>query len=153
MLLSAIGVHVFFVLSGYLITGLLQKEYGREGRIDLVAFYRRRCFRIFPAAFTYILVIALLSPASRSALVYAATYTISYHPYSIPLLFQHLWSLSVEEQFYLLWPLALLLGFRSSRPDRMACDASGCRLSTVARLQSLTILFYLSALLFSWNHG
>jgi peptidoglycan/LPS O-acetylase OafA/YrhL len=111
LLLASFGVHVFFVLSGYLITGLLQKEHNREGRVDLVAFYRRRCFRIFPAAFTYIVIIALLSPASRSALVYAATYTISYHPNDIPLLFQHLWSLSVEEQFYLLWPLALLLAF------------------------------------------
>src|ERR1022692_1614180 len=72
VLLSAFGVHVFFVLSGYLITGLLQKEYEREGRIDLLAFYRRRCFRILPAAFTYILIIALLSPVSRSALLYAA---------------------------------------------------------------------------------
>lgn len=110
--MSAFGVHVFFVLSGYLITGLLQKEHAREGRISLLAFYQRRCFRIFPAAFTYILIIALLSPASRSALVYAVTYTTSYHPIDIPLLFQHLWSLSVEEQFYLLWPLALLLSFR-----------------------------------------
>jgi peptidoglycan/LPS O-acetylase OafA/YrhL len=112
VVLSSFGVHVFFVLSGYLITGLLQKEHEREGRIDLVAFYRRRCFRIFPAAFTYILIVALLSPASRSGLVYALTYTVSYHPNNTPLLFDHLWSLSVEEQFYLLWPLALLLGFR-----------------------------------------
>ncbi len=111
VLLSAFGVHVFFVLSGYLITGLLQKEYQREGRIDLLAFYRRRCFRIFPAAFTYILIVALLSPASRSALLYAMTYTVSYRLNSTPALFQHLWSLSVEEQFYLLWPLALLLIF------------------------------------------
>lgn len=111
VLLSAFGVHVFFVLSGYLITGLLQKEYARAGRIDLMAFYRRRCFRIFPAAFTYISIVALLSPASRSALLYAATYTISYRLNSTPALFQHLWSLSVEEQFYLLWPLALLLVF------------------------------------------
>jgi len=111
VLLSGFGVHVFFVLSGYLITRLLQKEYEREGRIDLVAFYRRRCFRIFPAAFTYILVVALLSPVSRSGLLYAATYTVSYRLTSTPPLFVHLWSLSVEEQFYLLWPLALVLGF------------------------------------------
>lgn len=112
VVLSAFGVQVFFVLSGYLITTLLQKEHQREGRIDLVAFYRRRCFRIFPAAFTYILLIALLVPESRSGLLYALTYTVSYHYLKIPLIFQHLWSLSVEEQFYLLWPLALLLGYR-----------------------------------------
>ncbi len=108
---SGFGVHVFFVLSGYLITRLLQEEHARSGRIDLLAFYRRRCFRIFPAAFTYMLVIALLYPVARPALVYAATYTVSYHLLSTPSVFLHLWSLSVEEQFYLLWPLALLLGF------------------------------------------
>ena len=112
MLLSALGVHVFFVLSGYLITGLLEKEYERHGRISLAVFYERRCFRIFPAAFAYILIIAMFSPASRPGLAYAATYTVAYHPTGIPVLVQHLWSLSVEEQFYLLWPLALLLGFR-----------------------------------------
>ncbi len=110
-MLAGIGVHVFFVLSGYLITRLLQEERARDGQISLTAFYRRRCFRIFPAAFAYILVIAVLSPSSRSALPYALTYTVSYHLYSTPLLYWHLWSLSVEEQFYLLWPLALLLGF------------------------------------------
>jgi peptidoglycan/LPS O-acetylase OafA/YrhL len=109
---AAFAVHVFFVLSGYLITRLLQQEHERHGRIDLVAFYRRRCFRIFPAAFTYMLVIALLVPESRAALLYAVTYTVSYRVSSTPLIFWHLWSLSVEEQFYLLWPLALLLGFR-----------------------------------------
>src|SRR5580698_123691 len=61
-MLAGLGVHVFFVLSGYLITKLLQQERERYGRINLVAFYRRRCFRIFPAAFTYILIVALLSP-------------------------------------------------------------------------------------------
>lgn len=112
VILSAFGVQVFFVLSGYLITTLLQREHQRAGRIDLVAFYRRRCFRIFPAAYTYILIVALLMPESRSGLLYAVTYTVSYHLGVTPQLFTHLWSLSVEEQFYLLWPLALLLGFR-----------------------------------------
>lgn len=112
VLFSAFGVQVFFVLSGYLITTLLQREHEREGRIDLAAFYRRRCFRIFPAAYTYIFLVALFSAASRSGWLYAATYTVSYRLNNTPPLYDHLWSLSVEEQFYLLWPLALLLGFR-----------------------------------------
>lgn len=110
--LQNVGVHIFFVLSGYLITSLLQKEKETHGRINLLAFYRRRCFRIFPAAFTYIFVIALLRPASRTGLLYAVTYTVSYNLYKVPLVFFHLWSLSVEEQFYLLWPIALVLSFR-----------------------------------------
>ncbi len=104
---------MFFVLSGYLITRLLQEENRCEGRISLAAFYRRRCFRIFPAAFVYVLVVFLLSPTSRPYVVYAVTYTVSYHPSDMAPLFVHLWSLSVEEQFYLLWPLVLLLRFRS----------------------------------------
>lgn len=112
VILSALGVQTFFVLSGYLITRLLQNEHQRTGKIDLPGFYRRRCFRIFPAAYAFMLVIALAVPASRPGLLYATTYTVSYHYLTIPLIFQHLWSLSVEEQFYLLWPLALLLGYR-----------------------------------------
>src|SRR5271166_3550945 len=79
VVLSAFGVQAFFVLSGYLITTLLQQEHERAGHINLVAFYRRRCFRIFPAAYTYIVLIACLVPASRPGLIYAATYTVSYH--------------------------------------------------------------------------
>ena len=110
--LAIFGVHIFFVISGYLITKLLQDECDRSGRINLGTFYRRRAFRIFPAAYTYIIIIVLLVPASRPGLPYAATYTVSYHFVTMPLLLQHLWSLSVEEQFYLLWPLALVLGYR-----------------------------------------
>lgn len=110
--LAIFGVHVFFVISGYLITSLLQGEQQRNGRISIGGFYTRRCFRILPAAYTYILLIALFWPGSRPGLPYAATYTVSYHFVTIPLVFQHLWSLSVEEQFYLLWPLAFVLGFR-----------------------------------------
>ena len=109
---ATFGVQVFFVISGYLITRLLQQERERNGRISLAAFYRRRCFRIFPAAYTYIAIIAILSPSSRRGLFYAVTYLTSYHATSMPMLFTHLWSLSVEEQFYLLWPLALVIGYR-----------------------------------------
>ena len=111
-LVAAFGVQVFFVISGYLITTLLQKERERAGSIGLLAFYRRRTFRIFPAAFAYIAIIALISPPARPDLPYALTYTFSYHPVPASYIFMHLWSLSVEEQFYLLWPLALVLGFR-----------------------------------------
>lgn len=103
------GVVIFFVISGFLITSLLIKEYHKTGRVSLKLFYARRALRIFPASFAYIGVIALLSAlgavaVGRADLLCAITYTVNYmrHP---AWFIGHLWSLSVEEQFYLLWPL------------------------------------------------
>jgi peptidoglycan/LPS O-acetylase OafA/YrhL len=105
---AAFGVQVFFVISGYLITTLLQQEKDRTGRISLSAFYLRRAFRILPAAFAFLIVVAIAFPIVRPYLVYAFTYSICYL-HSAPAVITHLWSLSVEEQFYLIWPLALVL--------------------------------------------
>jgi len=110
--LGAFGVNVFFVISGYLITTLLRNEREASGRISLLAFYLRRSFRIFPASFAFIGFVALMAPSVRPDLPYAVTYTMSYHMDKSSQLLSHLWSLSVEEQFYLLWPLALVLAFR-----------------------------------------
>jgi peptidoglycan/LPS O-acetylase OafA/YrhL len=115
--LAHFGVTVFFVISGLLITRLLIEEYHRHGTINLVHFYVRRGFRIFPAYFAFILVAIAgfnwgwisLKPADLTA---ALTYTMNYHPDRAWHL-GHTWSLAVEEQFYLIWPLALLiLGLR-----------------------------------------
>lgn len=107
--LAHFGVTVFFVISGFLITSLLIKEHEKSGSISLKLFYARRALRIFPASFNYIGIIALLSLAglvtvARSDFIAALTYTVNYlvHP---AWHLGHLWSLSVEEQFYLLWPL------------------------------------------------
>jgi peptidoglycan/LPS O-acetylase OafA/YrhL len=108
-----LGVVVFFVISGYLITGLLLSEHAKLGQISLKLFYARRALRLFPAAYTYILCVAMLSMAGIMELQsrdlwHAATYTVNYLPgrsWEIG----HLWSLSVEEQFYLLWPFAFLV--------------------------------------------
>lgn len=107
------GVEVFFVISGFLITTLLLSERERTGRIDLVSFYLRRTFRIFPAAFFYITVMAIV--VHPGYLIYAYTYTMCYASQARPWVLGHLWSLSVEEQFYLLWPAALMLGFARRR--------------------------------------
>lgn len=105
-----LGVVVFFVISGFLITTLLMQERERFGRVSLSLFYARRALRIFPAAFAYIGIIAALSAVGYIALrpydlIHALTYTVNYATdrswYA-----GHLWSLSVEEQFYLLWPFA-----------------------------------------------
>jgi peptidoglycan/LPS O-acetylase OafA/YrhL len=109
--LGEFGVRVFFVISGYLITSILLAELRRKASISLPRFYFRRMLRLFPAAYFYILVIAVLAAKhvvslDRWDLAAAITYTMNYHEvrrWSLG----HLWSLAVEEQFYLLWPLIL----------------------------------------------
>jgi peptidoglycan/LPS O-acetylase OafA/YrhL len=109
---AELGVRIFFVISGFLITHLLLQEQERTGTIDLKAFYVRRAYRILPAAYTYIVcVTALYSSALRTRdIVGAVLYISNYiHPTWV---LGHLWSLSVEEQFYLLWPFAMAFAFR-----------------------------------------
>jgi peptidoglycan/LPS O-acetylase OafA/YrhL len=114
-ILAYFGVTVFFVISGFLITFLLLREYERSGKIDLRAFFKRRAVRILPAVGFYILVIILLGHPDRMQALYSLTFTTSYAFGKAFTPLQHLWSLSVEEQFYLLWPLAFLGGLRSAR--------------------------------------
>jgi peptidoglycan/LPS O-acetylase OafA/YrhL len=117
---SGLGVSVFFVISGFLITRLLLDEQRRTGTIRLRAFYLRRFWRLFPAAYTYIAFVAACGAAgvltvTRHDLLSAFGYVWNYLPGTSWAL-THLWSLSLEEQFYLLWPGALLLlGPRSTR--------------------------------------
>jgi len=108
------GVDVFFVISGFLITYLLLKELDTAGDISLKRFYLRRFFRIFPAFYAFLgvlglLWIAKLLPISRNNYLYAATYAYNYCLHTNYWLLGHCWSLSLEEQFYLLWPPCLLL--------------------------------------------
>jgi peptidoglycan/LPS O-acetylase OafA/YrhL len=117
------GVHLFFALSGFLITWCLIREYQRRGRIDWADFYMRRVFRILPAAFVYLAVIAVaglgfhLIPVTRLQLAGSALFFRNYlAPTSESWYTIHFWSLSVEEHFYLLWPLLLCVaGFRRAR--------------------------------------
>src|SRR5579864_3892112 len=103
-----LGVHVFFVLSGFLITNLLLREYEQTGTISLREFYLRRAFRIFPAAFVFLaIVVPLYWHQMHWYHVAAAVLYVANLDLSRPWIFGHLWSLSIEEQFYLLWPLTL----------------------------------------------
>jgi peptidoglycan/LPS O-acetylase OafA/YrhL len=107
---GGIGVAIFFVLSGYLITSILAAEHGRTGSIGLRLFYARRALRLWPALLVMLGVTVALGASARSAAI-AATYLTDVanifgrgvYPYG------HTWSLAVEEQFYLVWPLVLIL--------------------------------------------
>ncbi len=108
-----IGVDVFFALSGFLITSKLAAEYRRKGKVDLLAFYRRRTFRILPAYWTYLAAIGAAAAAGIivlqpkeiwSCLLFWRNYSEAFSLYT-----GHFWSLAVEEHFYLLWPATLAL--------------------------------------------
>ncbi len=107
-----LGVKVFFVISGYLITRLLIAEHARTGRISLRDFYVRRVWRIFPAFYAFIAAmlaawaIGWIALAPTDVLA-AVTYTMNYH-YERSWDLGHIWSLSIEEQFYLVWPFLFL---------------------------------------------
>jgi len=145
-----VGVDVFFVISGYLITGLLARTALREGRISLVQFYSRRARRLLPAA-TVVLIVSLAGsllflPEARWeetatqiaasalyvqnwALAWLAVDYLGAENAASPV--QHYWSLSIEEQFYFVWPLVMLaalafarrLGFQVGRVFTIALAA------------------------------
>ena len=126
-----LGVQIFFVISGYLITKLLLKEYVRTSRLRLGAFYLRRATRIMPAYFVYLAVVAgaiamgWLQWPSDGRWWPALTYTSNVVPTNAWAV-GHSWSLSVEEQFYLTWPFALAkLGPKRARWVALAAILSG----------------------------
>ena len=115
-----LGVHIFFVLSGFLITTLLMREYDSSGRINLLQFYQRRLLRIAPAFYAFLLVIAVMIVSGYihlpwQAWMVSATFLWNYahllhldrdyfscHDYWY---LGHTWSLALEQQFYCLWPM------------------------------------------------
>jgi peptidoglycan/LPS O-acetylase OafA/YrhL len=112
-----IGVELFFGLSGFLITSLLLREHENKGRIDLRAFFARRALRLVPALVVHVAIVtplAILAGVTGviPAAVAALTYTTDF--YAIlggdSWIFAHTWSLTVEEQFYLVWPVVLIPG-------------------------------------------
>jgi peptidoglycan/LPS O-acetylase OafA/YrhL len=119
-----LGVDVFFVLSGFLITTLLIREKARSGRISLKAFYTRRFFRIVPV---YLFTVLLYAVAVRvthdvvkteqfnAALPWLLTFMQEFRPNTTGNILGHAWTLGIEEKFYVFWPLLLitLYPFRS----------------------------------------
>jgi peptidoglycan/LPS O-acetylase OafA/YrhL len=126
--IGALGVHMFFALSGFLITYRFIEEQQQTGRIDLRAFYRRRVRRILPPALIYLALLAVLGPLLHRL-------PVSLSEISASLFFYrnvspggwytgHFWSLSLEEQFYLAWPVLLVaLGISRARIAAIAIIA------------------------------
>ena len=143
-----VGVDVFFVISGFLITSHLLREIRQSGRLDITAFWARRIRRLLPASVLVLIACAVLLWSvypdvyrwpGMEQVAFAGFYALNWllatnavdylHAGDSATLVQHFWSLSVEEQFYIAWPLILLVtlavfaGRRSRRGDRPTADS------------------------------
>ncbi len=130
-----LGVDVFFVLSGFLITSLLVAEQSRNGRIDLRNFYLRRALRLVPALIVLLVLTnifaliagqftpSLVAQDSLAAALYVSNWVYAFD--GLPRMYlQHTWSLAVEEQYYLLWAVVVVVAMaRRISPSRLAAGA------------------------------
>lgn len=144
-----LGVDLFFVLSGYLITGVLLREAQLHQRISLRSFYWRRLLRLGPAAYAMLAAYALLVVSSvhgeerarrLKAAAAAATYTYDFFAAHVQLVgLGHMWSLAIEEQFYLLWApiVAFLIARRSPRRLVAGLISLGITLSVVTTVTEI----------------
>jgi peptidoglycan/LPS O-acetylase OafA/YrhL len=153
-----LGVDAFFVLSGYLITSLLLVEHGRAGTISLRAFWTRRAKRLLPAVLALLIGVALyaafvastdqlgtLRGDSLATLFYVANWrfiaagTSYFELWSEASPLRHMWSLAIEEQFYLMWPLLVLGALRlgRGRPRVLAAGAFVGAIGSVALMAAL----------------
>lgn len=124
------GVGIFFVLSGFLITWLLLKEQDAKGGIDLGDFYLRRTFRILPPLYAYLIFVVIFCfaihyPLHPSTILGSVFFYKNYFPGDSQWITEHTWSLCVEEQFYLLWPLIMILAMRRGGKPAAAKVALG----------------------------
>ena len=133
-----LGVDLFFALSGFLITSLLLAEVESRGRIDVLAFWGRRFRRLLPAVLLLLVAVTVVTTIVASVPERAATlsdgpwaqaYVANWHAiaghrdywasFDLPRMFGHLWSLAIEEQFYLIWPVVVaLIAIRSRHAHR-----------------------------------
>lgn len=149
---GGLGVDLFFVLSGFLISGLLLAEFERSRGLDIRRFYYRRGLRLLPALLVVVAATTAVALAYRDSQMGRATLAMApktlfyvanlgWTDVGNPSLLAHTWSLSVEEQFYLVWPLALLLLLRTrlSRSALVGVALAAAGLATVTRTVSYLI--------------
>lgn len=152
-----LGVEIFFVLSGFLITGLLMDEHARSGSIALMAFWGRRARRLLPAVYVMIPLVllgfAIVLPGelaqiradALAGLGYVTNWWLIFRHQSYfqsfgrPSPFTHLWSLAIEEQFYLLWPAVLLVAIPRV-PRRLLAGFAGALAAGSACLMGLSFV-------------
>ncbi len=146
---GTIGVTMFFTLSGFLITSLLLAEADRTGRVSLARFYARRALRLLPALFVLVPVVvgyAAIShrqddtiSAAPAVLLYVGNWVRAFQGFNTLGMLEHAWSLAVEEQFYVAWPLvvvgvALLVGRKRRAVAVLIAAAVGAAASLAVRL-------------------
>jgi peptidoglycan/LPS O-acetylase OafA/YrhL len=151
-----LGVDLFFVLSGYLITSLLLAEHARTGRIDLPAFWSRRVRRLLPALLVVLVVMAIVIEAQGDVLAIGAArgdllstlfYVANWHfilsgqsyfsQYLSASPDKHTWSLAIEEQFYLVWPVIVAFVLARFRTRTLALIAICVTLSSALLMAAL----------------
>ena len=165
-----LGVDLFFVLSGFLITSLLLEEWSTSDRIRLGAFWGRRARRLLPALVLVLVAVALYavvngrfsSPASGGAAINLSGlrgdalatlfYVANWHAilshqsyftqYSTPSPLQHTWSLAIEEQFYLIWPLVILVLLKWSRSRWRGFGLALCIVGALASAMAMAALYH-----------
>ncbi|APR81294.1 acyltransferase family protein [Minicystis rosea] len=154
-----LGVDLFFVLSGFLITSLIVAEHAATGSVDLAAFWARRARRLLPALFALLPAVALYAatiadpselPRIRSDGLATIAYAANWHTilaarsywdlFRAPSLLAHTWSLAIEEQFYAVWPLSAALVLRRARDGRRTLLAVSVVLA-IASAAALAWLF------------
>src|SRR5918992_975019 len=144
-----LGVEVFFVISGYLITALLLAEHRQRGSVDLKAFWLRRARRLLPALYLLLVVtlafavvflpeeVARLRNDAAAAFAYVTNWYLVFNNESYfetvgrPSLLLHLWSLAIEEQFYVLWPPLFVVGMMLLRRYTLLVALAGAAVSAL----------------------
>ena len=155
-----LGVDAFFVLSGFLITSLLLAEHARHNRIRLAAFWARRARRLLPALLVVLIVVIVAAPRlisgeevgllrgdALATLLYVANWRMIYRgddyftQTATPSALQHAWSLGIEEQFYVLWPLIVVAILIILRRKAFGTLLAVCLLGFAASVVAAAVLF------------